>query len=80
MIGARLKLPSYTTIVYCIPEGFVGTGFTSEVIEAKMRRKPAGAGLEAQSQTVRDAVLLVDSMNPQVHQLLNAQILHPART
>jgi hypothetical protein len=31
VIDASLKLPALHVSVYCIPEEFVGTGFTSEV-------------------------------------------------
>jgi hypothetical protein len=57
MIDATLKLPGLHILVYCIPEKFVGTGFTSEVLGLRQKRcKPAPAGVSALGYRVFDAI------------------------
>jgi hypothetical protein len=57
VIDASLKLPGLHVLVYCIPEKFVGTGFTSEVLGLRQRRrKPVPAGVTALGYRVFDAI------------------------
>jgi hypothetical protein len=57
VIDASLKLPGLHVLVYCIPEKFVGRGFTSEVMGLKQERHtPTRAGVTALGYRVFDTI------------------------